>query len=63
MKFIHKIKIGRVLIIVDPQKCFMEGGTLAVERGQLIIPFVNALMATGQYDLIIVTQDWHPFGH
>lgn len=63
MKTIRKIKIGRVLIIVDPQLDFMEGGKLAVKGGTFLIAMINELMATGEYDLIIVTQDWHPEGH
>ncbi len=63
MALIRKIKIGRILIIIDPQLDFMEGGSLAVRGGAALIEKINKLMATGQYDLIIVTQDWHPEGH
>ncbi|MBT5502637.1 isochorismatase family protein [Candidatus Falkowbacteria bacterium] len=63
MKTIRKIKIGRILIIVDPQLDFMESGALAVTGGSALMKMINALMATGEYDLIIVTQDWHPEGH
>ena len=63
MKTIRTIKIGRVLIIVDPQFDFMEGGSLAVIGGRALVQLVNELMASGDYDLIIVTQDWHPEEH
>jgi len=60
MRTIRKIKIGRVLIIVDMQLDFMEGGSLEVKLGARLVKMINTLMATGEYDLIIVTQDWHP---
>ncbi|SNY66406.1 bifunctional nicotinamidase/pyrazinamidase [Enterobacter sp. CC120223-11] len=51
----------RALIIVDMQNDFLPGGALAVERGDEIIPVINALYE--KFDTIIVTQDWHPHGH
>ncbi len=54
----------RVLIVTDIQNDFLPGGALAVPEGDAILPFVTNLMRTGQhYDLIVVTQDWHPKGH
>ncbi len=33
-------------------------------EGDSVLPFVKDLMCTsGHYDLIVVTQDWHPSGH
>lgn len=45
------------LIIVDAQKDFMPGGSLAVTDGDKIIPIINELLP--QYDLVIFTKDWH----
>ncbi len=54
----------RALIVVDLQNDFLPGGTLAVPEGNSILPFVVDLMrAELLYDLIVVTQDWHPQGH
>lgn len=53
----------RVLLIVDPQNDFCPGGSLAVKDGDQIIPTVNALMRSGEYDRIVVSQDFHPKGH
>ncbi|CAD5268163.1 MULTISPECIES: bifunctional nicotinamidase/pyrazinamidase [unclassified Imperialibacter] len=49
------------LIVVDIQNDFLPGGALAVNQGDEIIPFVNELME--QFDLVVVTQDWHPANH
>jgi nicotinamidase/pyrazinamidase len=54
----------KILIVVDVQVDFTTG-TLAVPRGQKcaldIANFVN--MNGANYDVIIGTQDWHPFEH
>ncbi|MDQ2095631.1 bifunctional nicotinamidase/pyrazinamidase [Rhodalgimonas zhirmunskyi] len=49
------------LIVIDMQRDFCPGGALAVERGDDIVPGINALMA--EFDTVILTQDWHPAGH
>lgn len=53
----------KALIIVDIQNDFLPGGTLAIEKGDEIIPVVNKLQHAGCFDLIIATQDWHPKKH
>jgi len=54
----------RALIVVDVQNDFLPGGALAVPDGNTVLPFITALMRTGQdYDLFVLTQDWHPKGH
>ncbi|MBI5077477.1 isochorismatase family protein [Candidatus Falkowbacteria bacterium] len=55
--------IGKVLIVVDPQLDFMEGGSLPVKGGLALVPRINDLMARGDYDLIIISKDCHPKGH
>lgn len=51
------------LILVDLQNDFLPGGALAVGRGDEVIPVANRLVATGEYPLIVATQDWHPAHH
>ncbi len=53
----------RALVIVDVQNDFCEGGSLAVPDGNSVIPPLNALRAQGGWDLIVLTQDWHPADH
>ncbi|WP_299847666.1 bifunctional nicotinamidase/pyrazinamidase [uncultured Roseovarius sp.] len=49
------------LIVIDVQNDFCPGGALAVAGGDEIVPGINALM--GDFDAVILTQDWHPAGH
>jgi len=49
------------LVVIDVQNDFCPGGALAVPDGDAIVPGINALM--GDYDTVILTQDWHPTGH
>ena len=50
-----------VLIIIDVQNDFCEGGNLAVPGGDEVVPIVNEL-AKG-FKHVVLTQDWHPVGH
>jgi nicotinamidase/pyrazinamidase len=50
-----------VLIIVDVQNSFMPGGSLAVPRGDEVVPVTNALAK--RFANVILTQDSHPAGH
>ena len=50
-----------VLIVVDMQNDFCEGGALAVPGANAVVPLVNRLIS--RHDNIILTQDWHPRGH
>jgi len=50
-----------VLLVVDVQKDFCEGGTLAVREGDAVVPLVNDLAR--RFPHTILTQDWHPAGH
>ena len=51
----------KALIVIDPQNDFCPGGALAVADGDSIMQPINALMDA--FDLVILTQDWHPHGH
>ncbi|HWK26506.1 MAG TPA: nicotinamidase [Solirubrobacter sp.] len=55
--------MARALIIVDFQNDFTPGGALAVPEGDAIAPRLNALAASGDYDLVVATRDWHPPDH
>lgn len=52
----------KALVIVDMQYDFIPGGSLAVEGGDEIIPTINKLVKK-DYDLVVATQDWHPYNH
>ncbi len=51
----------KALIVVDLQNDFVPGGSLAVPRGNEIIPLVNRLQE--KFELVVATQDWHPKNH
>ena len=51
----------RALIIIDMQVDFCPGGALAVAGGDEIVDPINAMM--GDYDAVVLTQDWHPADH
>ena len=51
------------LVIVDFQNDFTPGGALAVESGDAIADRVNELAASGDFDLVVATRDWHPPDH
>jgi nicotinamidase/pyrazinamidase len=55
--------MSRALVIVDFQNDFTPGGALAVPAGDTIAPKLNALAASGDYDVVIATRDWHPADH
>jgi nicotinamidase/pyrazinamidase len=55
--------VPRALIIVDFQSDFTPGGALAVPDGDAIADRLNALAASGDYDLVVATRDWHPSDH
>jgi nicotinamidase/pyrazinamidase len=58
-----KIKPGvdTALIVVDVQNCFVPGGSLAVSKGDEIVPLINKI-AKG-FQNVVMTQDWHTPGH
>jgi nicotinamidase/pyrazinamidase len=54
-----------VLILIDIQYDFCPGGTLAVEKGDLVIEPANRLSSLFKKrgGFVAATQDWHPEGH
>jgi nicotinamidase/pyrazinamidase len=54
----------RALLLIDIQNDFLPGGALAVGRGDEVIPVANRLQAaSGLWDVVAMTQDWHPPSH
>jgi nicotinamidase/pyrazinamidase len=51
------------LVIVDFQNDFTPGGALAVPDGDQVAARLNDLAASGDYDLVVATRDWHPRDH
>jgi nicotinamidase/pyrazinamidase len=59
------LKTDDALIIVDVQKDFLPGGSLAVPQGQEVVPAFNRYIETVQSKglPVFATRDWHPSGH
>jgi len=51
----------KTLLIIDVQNDFMPNGSLAVPKGDSIVPVINTTQ--DKFDLILATQDWHPKDH
>jgi nicotinamidase/pyrazinamidase len=56
---------GDALLIVDVQNDFLPGGTLAVTRGDEVVPVLNRYLQifTAQNLPVYATRDWHPLQH
>lgn len=52
----------KALIIIDVQKCFLPGGSLAVAEGDKVVPVLNRYIELfSRHGLpIYATRDWHP---
>jgi nicotinamidase/pyrazinamidase len=55
--------VARALLIIDFQNDFTSGGALEVPDGDAIAPRLNELIASGNFDLVVATRDWHPPDH
>lgn len=56
--------MARALLIVDVQNDFASpDGALSVRGGEEILERVNELAASGEFDLVVATRDWHPEDH
>lgn len=53
----------KALLLIDIQNGFCPGGNLPVADGDSVVPVANRLIASGYYDLVVASQDWHPPGH
>ncbi|MFZ3125474.1 MAG: nicotinamidase [Acidovorax sp.] len=63
--FPMSLHAGDALLIVDLQSDFLPGGSLAVPRGDEIIPVLNGYLAAFQQAglPVLATRDWHPSDH
>lgn len=50
-----------VLVVVDVQNDFCQGGALAVADGDAVLPVIHRVAP--RFEHIVLTQDWHPAGH
>lgn len=49
----------KALILVDIQQDFCKNGSLAVPKGDEVVPVANRLIVEGKFDIIVATQDQH----
>lgn len=61
--FLSSLTVAEALLIIDFQNDFCPGGALAVAGGDEIAVRINELAASGRYDLVVATRDWHPADH
>ncbi len=56
---------GDALLVVDVQNDFLPGGSLAVPRGDEVLPVLNSCLAlfTKKELPIYASRDWHPADH
>jgi nicotinamidase/pyrazinamidase len=59
------LRPGDALIVVDVQIDFCPGGALPIERGDEVVPVLNAWIAAAVEARvpIIASRDWHPRDH
>ncbi len=57
--------VGDALLVVDVQNDFLPGGSLAVPRGDEVVPVLNRCLALfAKKGLpVYASRDWHPPGH
>ena len=56
---------GDALVAVDVQNDFLPGGSLAVPRGDEVVPILNRYLTAfrGKNLPVFATRDWHPPNH
>lgn len=59
------LRAGDALILVDVQLDFLPGGSLAVPRGDEVVPVLNRYIAVFRRLTfpVVATRDWHPPDH
>jgi nicotinamidase/pyrazinamidase len=56
--------MAEALLIVDVQNDFLPpDGALAVPDGDQVIAPIDELVASGRFDVVVATRDWHPPDH
>ena len=58
-----RIRQGDALLIVDVQNDFLPGGSLAVPRGDEVVPVLNRYLHAFAALPVYATRDWHPERH
>lgn len=53
----------KALVVVDLQSDFCPRGAMAVNEGDQVVPVANRLITSGNFDITVLTADWHPPGH
>jgi nicotinamidase/pyrazinamidase len=51
----------QALLLIDLQQDFFEGGSLAVQGAEKIVPVINDLISF--FSLVVASKDWHPSDH
>jgi len=57
----YRISARDALLVTDVQRCFTQGGTLAVADADAVVPLINDLAKL--FDSVVITQDWHTPQH
>jgi len=58
------LKPKSALIVVDMQNDFIaDGGSMRIEDGVSIVPVINKLITSINFDTVVYTFDWHPSNH
>lgn len=57
--------MAKILICVDCQYDFIEGGNLPVDGGTQALDYLARYVAdhSNEYDCVVMTLDWHPGNH
>ena len=52
----------RALLIIDVQKCFIAGGSLAVAGGDEVVPVINEIRRKyeDKFHSVYLSKDFHP---
>lgn len=54
----------KALLLIDLQNDFTTpDGALSVKDGHQVVPVANRLITSGNFDIIVLSQDWHPPTH
>jgi nicotinamidase/pyrazinamidase len=61
----NPLRAGDALIVVDVQRDFCPGGSLAIEHGDAVVPVLNAWIGkAGEANVpVVASADWHPADH
>ncbi|HEY3673013.1 MAG TPA: isochorismatase family protein, partial [Acidimicrobiia bacterium] len=49
----------RALVVIDVQRDFCEGGSLAIDGGAAVAERISRLLAEDRHDVVVAARDWH----